>query len=81
MPMLRRLKPLLPLLILSATSGCVTGSTAVVGDYCRIAKPIGYDSKKDTAETVAEIEQHNSKWVCVCENDCPQKPDATQPTP
>lgn len=63
------------LLILSAMSGCVTGSTGlVVGDYCRIAKPIGYDSARDSAATVKEVEEHNSKWVCVCEGDCPQKP-------
>jgi hypothetical protein len=43
----------------------------VVSDYCRIAKPIGYDSKADTAETVKAIEAHNSAWVCVCEKDCP----------
>ena len=72
MRMLRKLKPLLPLLILSVTSGCVTGSTALVGDYCRIAKPISYDSKADTAETVKEIEAHNSKWSCVCNADCPR---------
>ena len=52
-------------------TGCVTGSTALVGDYCRIAKPIGYDSRSDTAETVKEIEAHNSKWACLCESDCP----------
>jgi len=72
MRMLPRLKPLLLLTILSATSGCVTGSTALVGDYCRIAKPISYDSRADTAETVKEIESHNSKWACVCDNDCPR---------
>lgn len=60
-------------LILIGTSGCVPGSTApiVVSDYCAIAKPILYDSVKDTAETVKEIESHNSRWVCVCEHDCP----------
>ena len=62
------------LLILSVTSGCVTGLTEVVGDYCRIAKPLQYDSSKDTPETVKAIEDHNSKWVCVCENDCPSRP-------
>jgi len=72
MRMLPRLKPLLLLTILSATSGCVTGSTALVGDYCRIAKPISYDSKADSAETVKEIEAHNSKWACVCDGDCPR---------
>jgi hypothetical protein len=43
----------------------------VVSDYCRIAKPIGYDSKTDTAETVAAVETHNSQWACLCESDCP----------
>ena len=58
-------------LTLSVMSGCATVSTAPVNSYCAIAKPIGYDSKIDTAETVKEIEAHNSKWACVCENDCP----------
>lgn len=68
---------------LFALSGCAVGSTApaVVSDYCRIAKPISYDTDIDSPETKAEIEEHNSKWVCVCENDCPHKSDATQPTP
>lgn len=73
--MSRKLKRLWPLLILPATSGCVTASTApaVVSDYCKIAAPISYDTERDTPETVAEIEAHNSKWVCVCEDDCPNK--------
>ena len=72
MRMLPKLKPLWMLTTLLALTGCVTGSTALVGDYCRIAKPIGYDSRKDTAETVKAVEAHNSQWVCVCENDCPR---------
>ena len=74
---------LLLLTIPFALSGCATVSTApaAVSDYCRIAAPLAYDSVSDTAETVAEIEEHNSKWVCVCENDCPKKPDANQPSP
>ena len=71
MQMSPRLKPLWTLTTLLVLTGCVTGSTALVGDYCRIAKPIGYDSKTDSSETVKEIEAHNSKWVCVCESDCP----------
>ena len=69
----KRLKPLSLLPILFATSACVTGLTGVEikGDYCRIAKPITYDGVKDTAETVKQIEAHNSQYVCVCENDCP----------
>ena len=66
-----RLTPLWTLTIPLVLTGCVTGSTALVGDYCRIAKPISYDSRIDTVETVKEIEAHNSKWVCVCESDCP----------
>jgi hypothetical protein len=72
MQMLPRLKPLLTLTTLLVLTGCVTDSTALVGDYCRIAKPISYDSKTDTAETVKEIETHNSKWACVCDGDCPK---------
>jgi hypothetical protein len=70
---LRKLKPLWLLPILFVTSACVSGSTAplVVSDYCRIAKPIGYDSRVDSAETIRAIEAHNSAWVCVCESDCP----------
>jgi hypothetical protein len=71
-----KLKPLWLLPILCATSACVSGSTAplVVSDYCRIAKPIGYDSKADSAETVKAVEAHNWSWVCVCEKDCPVTP-------
>lgn len=69
--------------ILIALSGCAHGSTApvIVSDYCTIAAPISFDSAVDSPETVAEIEKHNSKWVCVCEDDCPQKPSATNPIP
>jgi len=61
-------------LILTATSGCVTDLTAPahLNNYCAIAKPISYDMAKDTPETVLEIEAHNSKFVCVCEADCPK---------
>lgn len=59
--------------ILFGLSGCVLDSTApaVVSDYCKITKPISYDSLKDTAETIVEVEAHNSRYVCVCEHDCP----------
>jgi hypothetical protein len=52
----------------------------VEGDYCRIAKPIYYDMDKDTPETIRQIETHNSRFVCVCELDCPKpSSDTTQP--
>jgi hypothetical protein len=70
--MLPRQRSLWTLTTLLVLTGCVTDSTALVGDYCRIAKPIGYDSRADTAETVKEIEAHNSKWACVCDRDCPK---------
>jgi len=72
MQMLPRQRSLWTLTTLLVLTGCVTDSTALVGDYCRIAKPIGYDSRADTAETVKEIEAHNSKWACVCDRDCPK---------
>jgi uncharacterized protein YceK len=67
-------KLLLSSLILSATSGCVTGLTEAVptNSYCAIAKPITYDAKQDTPETVAEVELHNSVFICLCEQDCPK---------
>jgi hypothetical protein len=61
-------------LILFGTSGCALVSTpppVVVSDYCQVAKPIGYDSARDSAGTVKAIEAHNSRWVCLCEQDCP----------
>ena len=78
MQMSPKLKLLWTLTIPLVLTGCVTGSTAIVGDYCRIAKPISYDSKTDTAETVKAIETHNSMWVCLCESDCPAKPADTR---
>lgn len=59
-------------------TGCALTPAAVPapvpGEYCRIARPIAYDSTADTAETVAAIERHNSQWACVCEGDCPVAP-------
>ena len=73
--MWKKLLTLCVLLIPSALTGCATGSIgpAVVSDYCRIAKPLTFDSGKDSAETQRQIEEHNSRWVCVCEDDCPRK--------
>lgn len=72
----RRLKLLSALLTLSVTSACAPGLTGAgvksVSEYCRIAKPITYDSEADTPETVQQIEAHNSKWVSVCEGDHPK---------
>lgn len=67
---------LLLFLMLPVLSACAHGSTALTAtsDYCRIAQPMAYDSKADSAPTVATIEAHNSAWVCVCEHDCPEVP-------
>lgn len=63
-------------LILSALSACDLNTTAPVplSNYCALTKPISYDSAKDTPETVAEIEAHNSRYECVCNRDCPKEP-------
>jgi hypothetical protein len=57
-------------------NGCATDLTGAVtqGEYCRIAKPISYDSKVDTPETVQQVERHNSQWACLCGTppDCPK---------
>lgn len=73
----KRLLP--PLLILCAIAGCAAGSigprTRATDSYCLIASPLRYDSAADSAVTVREIEQHNSTWVCLCEQDCPKLKD------
>jgi hypothetical protein len=67
---------LLTCLMLPVLGACAPGlieaKQPATSDYCRIAKPIGYDSAHDTPQTVAAIEGHNSAWVCVCEHDCPK---------
>ena len=44
-------------------------SSGATDSYCLIAKPITYSSQ-DTAETVKQIETHNSDWACKCRSDC-----------
>lgn len=76
--MWRKLRMLLLYGTTLGLSACAHGSTerttltANSGEYCRIAKPIAYDSSIDSPETVAAVEAHNSAWVCVCEGDCPK---------
>lgn len=65
----------LPLLLIPAmTSACVHGSMPppATNSFCAIAKPIFYDSRADSADTVKQIEAHNRTVVCLCENDCPK---------
>ena len=76
MPTSQKLLKLLPLLMLPVMNGCaidLTKPKVGVGDYCRIAKPITFNSKLDSDKTVKQVEAHNSIWVCVCEGDCPDK--------
>jgi hypothetical protein len=49
----------------------VLTTVPVTNQYCSLASPIRYDSRLDRPETVAQIEKHNSVWVCLCEHDCP----------
>ena len=56
------------ILIAGALTGCGTASS-VTSDYCLIAKPI-YDSPQDTAETREQVLEHNSAYLCRCEDDC-----------
>jgi hypothetical protein len=69
----------LMLSILPALSACAHGSTPppAVNSYCAIAKPIYYDTRADSANTVKQIEGHNSVWVCLCEQDCPKSDAAS----
>jgi hypothetical protein len=68
-------KLLTAFLMLIALNGCDLNTTDPVplSNYCALTKPISYDSTKDTQETVAEIEAHNSRYECVCNRDCPKE--------
>ena len=87
--MSRRLPTPLIAAILIATSACTSGSTETppraIGNYCPLTDFITFSAPRagvpetaanavDTAETVRQIERHNSKRACVCENDCPGTP-------
>ncbi len=67
-------KLLITFLILIGLTACVPNTTDPVplSNYCALTKPITYDTTKDTPETVAEIEAHNSRYECVCNHDCPK---------
>ena len=54
-----------------AISACQTVSTDV---SCTALGPLTYNTAKDTKATVEGIKKHNSKWVCICEKDCPKRP-------
>jgi hypothetical protein len=73
---------LLPILVV--ISGCATSTTETVrtvNNYCLISEPIGYsskgpsvetvDNKYDTDQTVGDVKKHNSRYECVCKDDCP----------
>ena len=64
---------LLSWMILIGVTACASVSTPpqMANQYCAVAAPIRYDSRLDRPETVAQIEKHNSVWVCLCEQDCP----------
>lgn len=70
------------------SSGCVKGSTEpgvrTVSDFCLIAKGISYASKPaaetetaannfDTDETVAQVEEHNLKYLRRCPPATPEE--------
>lgn len=65
----------LPLFLIPImTSACVHASTPPIASnsFCAIAKPIFYDSRADSANTVKQVEAHNRTVICLCENDCPK---------
>ncbi len=65
----RPLRLLLVLLTLSGLLGCKVASPAI-DSFCLIAKPI-HDSSRDTPETRQQVLEHNARWACICEHDCP----------
>ena len=61
---------LIPALL--ATAACTTASTGTDAG-CRVFRPIHFSARGDTPETVRQVKAHNSKWVCLCEGDCPKR--------
>ena len=53
-------------LLLSLMS-CSQTSSTVTSDFCLIAEPIRYSKSKDTAETVAQVREHNAVWKRLCD--------------
>lgn len=39
---------------------------------CKRVSPITYDSRRDTPDTVRQIERFNSVYECLCNKDCPK---------
>lgn len=66
----------MPILAALAMSACTTVSTGT-DTSCKVFRPITFSAAKDTAATVRQVKAHNSKWVCVCEADCPARGAAT----
>lgn len=65
----RPLRLLLVLLTLSGLLGCKADLPAT-DSFCLIARPI-HDSRLDTPETRQQVLEHNARWACLCEKDCP----------
>lgn len=61
--------------VLAACVANTTETVRTISNYCQIAAPITFSSTKDSAETRAQIERHNSQWECVCNKDCPHAPE------
>lgn len=58
--------------VLLATAACTTASTGTDAG-CRVFRPIFFSARSDTPETVRQVKAHNSKWVCLCDGDCPKR--------
>lgn len=69
-PKLWQLMPVPILLLLSACAHVLTEPVETPrpqADFCTLYEPVSYDSVKDTAETVAQIEPNNAKWLVLCD--------------
>lgn len=83
----RKQLKLIACLILLGTSACARSTTETVrtvSNFCLITQPITFsgraanpetvENKYDTDETVVQVKKHNSRFECVCNNDCPVQP-------
>lgn len=83
----RKQLKLIVCLTLLGTSACATSTTETVrtvSNYCLLTQPITFsatvlsketeENKYDTEETIGQVKKHNSRFECVCNNDCPVQP-------
>lgn len=57
---------ILPLILISCASPTSTAALDGHASFCDIAKVISFDRLHDTAETIAQVKEHNAVYSKLC---------------